>query len=132
MAKIVNLKAVKQLIRYGIIGIINNSLGYIVYLALTYSGITPKLAMSLIYGVVAALGFWGNRRLTFEHEGELLISATRYVIAYGVGYIINFIILILLVDMVGYSHRWVQAGAIGVVAIFLFLAQKFYVFKKQA
>jgi hypothetical protein len=36
---------------------------------------------------------------------------------------------ILLVDMLGYPHQWVQIAAIFVVAGFLFIAFKYFVFR---
>ena len=84
--------------------------------------------MTLLYGVGAAVGFFGNRNLTFEHEGSVMRAGGRYVIAHGVGYMINLSILILFVDRLGYAHQWVQALAVFIVAAFLFLAFKIFVF----
>jgi putative flippase GtrA len=121
----------QQLLRYGLIGLASNLAGYMVYLLITYLGATPKISMSLLYGVGAAVGFWGNRRVTFAHCGNPLGAGLRYAIAHGIGYFINLAILVVMVDRLGYTHQWVQAIAIFVVAIFLFLAFKFFVFGKS-
>lgn len=118
----------KQLTRYAFVGIVNNLAGYLIYLLVTYLGATPKLTMTLLYGVGAAIGFIGNRTLTFAHKGNLLGSGVRYFIAHCFGYCINFAILIIFVDKLGYVHQWVQAIAIFFVAGFLFIAFKFFVF----
>lgn len=55
-------------------------------------------------------------------------AGVRYVIAHCIGYLINLSILILMVDKFGYPHQWVQAAAIFIVAGFLFLMFKFFVF----
>ena len=122
-------KSFIQLFRYGLVGIVSNLTGYMVYLLLTYHGATPKVTMSFLYGVGAAVGFWGNLKLTFAHKGSLLGTGVRYVIAHCFGYFINLTILIVMVDKHGYPHQWVQASAIFVVASFLFLALKFFVFR---
>ena len=121
-------KSISQLFRYALIGFLSNVAGYLVYLVLTYFGGTPKVTMTLLYGVGAAVGFFGNRNLTFEHEGSVMRAGGRYVIAHGVGYMINLSILILFVDRLGYAHQWVQALAVFIVAAFLFLAFKIFVF----
>lgn len=121
-------QSISQLFRYALIGFLSNLAGYLVYLVLTYFGGTPKLTMSLLYAVGAAVGFFGNRSLTFEHEGNIINAGVRYVIAHVAGYMINLIILILFVDRLGYTHQWVQAVAIFIVAAFLFLVFKFLVF----
>lgn len=117
-----------QLTRYAFVGIVSNLAGYLVYLLVTYLGATPKITITLLYGVGAAIGYIGNRNFTFAHKGSFLGAGVRYFIAHFFGYFINLIILIIFVDHVGYAHQWVQAVAIFVVAGFLFIAFKFFVF----
>lgn len=117
-----------QLTRYALVGIVSNLAGYLVYLMVTYLGATPKLTMTFLYGVGAAIGYIGNRNVTFAHKGSLLGSGIRYFMAHCFGYFINLSILIMFVDKFGYAHQWVQAIAIFVVAGFLFIAIKFFVF----
>ena len=123
-----NRRSFIQLFRYGLIGLASNLAGYLVYLLLTHLGATPKITMSMLYLVGATIGFWGNRKLTFMHKGHVMGAGTRYVIAHCFGYLINLFILSLMVDKLGYPHQWVQAAAIFIVAGFLFLMFKFFVF----
>ena len=118
----------KQLVRYILVGIVSNSIGYLAYLLITYLGATPKITMSILYGIGATIGYIGNRKFTFSHRGSLLGSSIRYFIAYFFGYFINLIILIIFVDSFMYPHHCVQAIAIIIVATFLFLANKIFVF----
>jgi putative flippase GtrA len=117
-----------QLTRYAFVGIVSNLIGYLVYLLFTYLGVAPKLTMTLLYGVGAAIGYVGNRSLTFAHKGSLLGSGIRYFVALCFGYFINLALLIVFVDKLGYAHQMVQAIAIFVVAGFLFTVFKFFVF----
>lgn len=123
--------AATQLFRYAFVGVMSNAAGYLVYLLFTYLGATPKLTMSLLYGVGATLGFFGNRRLTFSYKGALLGSGIRYLIAHAFGYLLNLAILIVFVDSFGFAHQMVQAVAILVVAAFLFTTFKFFVFRSE-
>jgi putative flippase GtrA len=118
-----------QLTRYAFVGIVSNSAGYVVYLLVTYLGSTPKLTMTLLYGVGAAVGYIGNRNLTFAHRGNVFGSGIRYLMAHCFGYCINLAILIIFVDKYRYAHQWVQAISIFIVAGFLFIAFKFFVFR---
>jgi putative flippase GtrA len=117
-----------QLSRYAFVGIVSNLTGYLVYLLVTYLGVAPKITMTLLYGVGATIGYIGNRNFTFTHKGSLLGSGARYLVAHFFGYFINLALLIIFVDQFGYAHQWVQAVAIFVVACFLFIAFKFFVF----
>jgi len=124
-----NRRSVRQLICYGLVGIVSNLAGYVAYVLFTYLGATPKITMTFLYGIGVAVSFWGNRTFTFAHKGHLLRVGVRYVLAHCCGYSINFLILTVLVDQLGYPHQWVQAAAIIVVASILFLMFKFFVFR---
>jgi putative flippase GtrA len=123
-------KSMQQLIRYGLVGAASNASLYFVYLLITYFGVEPKKVMTVLYIVGAFLGFIGHRKWTFTHKGALLGSGARYFIAHLFGYLINFLILLTFVDRLGYSHQWVQAAAIIVVAGFLFVTFRYFVFPK--
>ena len=121
-------KSFRQVLRYAVVGIANNSIGYLIYLLLTHLGAAPKLTMTLLYCAGATLGYAGNRRFTFAHRGNVMASGQRYLVAHFLGYLMNLAILIVFVDRLGYPHQWVQAAAIFIVAVFLFIAFKFFVF----
>ncbi len=118
----------KELGRYAFVGIVSNLVGYLVYFLVTYIGISPKIAMTILYVVGATSGYIGNRKFTFAYNGSFMGSGFRYLIAQFLGYLINLFILIVFVDCYTYPHQWVQAAAIFIVAGFLFIAFKFFVF----
>jgi len=117
-----------QIIRYGAVGLTLNLFGFSIYLFVTWLGMEPKFAITVFYPLVVLYGYIANRNFTFTDKGGFLSSGIRYFIAYFLGYCINFVILLILVDYLGYAHQWVQAGSIFVVAGFLFFALKFFVF----
>ena len=120
-----------QLIRYGLVGVVSNAVIYLVYLLITYLGVEPKIAMTLVYIIGASIGFVGNRKWTFAHRGAFSRTALRYGLAHLSGYLLNFLILLTFVDHLGYAHQWVQAIAIIIVAGFLFIILKYLVFSKK-
>lgn len=124
--------SVRQLFRYGAVGIASNLAGYLLFLLITYMGIEPKRAMTALYVSGAAIGFMGNRQWAFSHKGSFLATGVRYAVAHCAGYMMNFLILLLFVDRMGYPHQAVQAVAIIVVALFLFVAFKLFVFPAAA
>ncbi len=52
----------RQLIRYGLVGIGSNLTIYGVYLLITQHGIEPKIAMTITYILGVTIGFIGNRK----------------------------------------------------------------------
>ncbi|MBI3481177.1 MAG: GtrA family protein [Nitrosomonadales bacterium] len=123
-------KSMLQLLRYGLVGIATNLALYGFYLLMTYLGIAPKPAMTAAYITGALIGFAGHRNWTFSHQGAVLGAGARYCIAHLMGYLLNFLILLMFVDKLGYSHQLVQAAAIFVVAGFLFVTFRYFVFPK--
>lgn len=122
---------IQQLIRFGIVGAVSNAAMYFIYLLITHLGVGPKIAMTLVYVIGASIGFVGNRTWTFTHSGSSIGAALRYALAHFLGYLLNFLILFTFVDQLGYAHQWVQAGAIIIVAGFLFIVFKYFVFHER-
>jgi putative flippase GtrA len=123
--------SVRQLLRYGLVGIATNLFGYLLFLLITSCGIEPKKTMTGLYFTGAFLGFFGHRQWTFAHEEGVFSSASLYIFAHICGYAINFFILFFFVDLFGYSPKVVQAAAIAVVAGFLFITFKYVVFPNK-
>lgn len=119
-----------RLIRYGVVGLTLNFAGYMLYLGLTWAGSGPKTTMTMLYAVGAIAGYFGHRKLAFSYNGRVLSSAVRYGIAHLCGYGLNFLLLYILVDRLGYPHQVIQAGSILIVAAFLFFCFNFLVFPK--
>ena len=122
----------RQLIRYGIVGVLSNAIGYSLYLAITSLGVGPKYTMTGLYFVGATIGFLGNRKWAFSYKGKLAANVVRYSVTHVLAYTINLLLLILLVDKMGFPHQKVQAFAIVIVAGFLFVMFRLFVFSQSA
>ena len=119
-------------LRYATVGAISNVTGYLIYIALNLVGCGPKLAMTLTYGVGVLQTFLFNRRWSFQFSGTTAPALVRYIFVYAVGYLINFLALMLLVDKLGFPHVVVQGLMILIIATMLFLAQKYWVFRRAS
>jgi putative flippase GtrA len=122
----------RQLVRYAIVGVASNLLCYVIYLGLTWLGLGPKLAMTLLYGLGVLQTFIFNKQWTFEHGGAHGTVFFRYCMAYALGYVVNIGALFILVDRLGYPHQVIQGVMILVLAVLLFTLQKFWVFAPDA
>lgn len=119
----------KQLVRYGAVGVLSNAVGYLLYLAITSLGMEPKLAMTFLYAVGVAMTFFFNKRWSFRHGGSHGPAFVRYCFSSALGYAINLLALYTLVDRFRYPHQIVQAIMICIVAIMMFALNKFWVFQ---
>lgn len=132
MTKLLSLlsdgRSLRQLIRYGIVGVAQNAVGYGIYLFFTWLGADPKLVVGISYPLAMLVSFLGNKKYTFGHKGGTAGAGGRFLLAHACSYAINLGMLAICVDRFGYPHQLVQLAAIFVCAAFLFLALKFYVF----
>jgi putative flippase GtrA len=118
-----------QFFRYVVVGLASNALLYAVYVGLTHVGIDPKLAMTLLYIAGVAQTFAFNKRWSFRHSGMHGPAFARYCAAYLLGYAVNLLALLILVDRLGYPHQLVQGVLVLALAAMLFMLQKFWVFR---
>jgi putative flippase GtrA len=122
----------KQVWRFGVVGVGTNLAGYLVYLAVTHAGLAPKIAMSLLYGLGATLSFVLNRHWTFGHQGGVSGAGLRFAMVHCGGYALNFAMLAVLHDRLGWPHQMVQGLAVVVVALCLFVAFRLFVFPARS
>lgn len=120
--------ALRQLLRFGLVGLAANAVGFLLYAGITRLGLSPQATVAVLYPIGALLGYLANKRLTFNYRGGWWSSGWRYVLVQVVGMVINLLMLWLFADIAGIDHHWVQAAAIVVVAAYLFLVMRWYVF----
>ena len=119
----------QQMRRFCAVGMGLNALLFVAFLVLVDAGAGPKVAMTAIYVSGVALGFVLHRKWSFVSRS----AATQEGVAYGVvclgGYLLNFLVLWLCVDRLGWAHGWVQGAMILIVAVLSFAFNKFWVFR---
>ncbi len=118
----------RQLARYAAVGFASNFALYCIYILLTTVSLRPHTAMTITYAAGLLVTFLLNRNWTFSYPGIEKAAFFRYVLVYAVGYAVNFLLLYILVDYLGYPHEIVQACLILALAIALFLGHKNWVF----
>jgi putative flippase GtrA len=119
---------IAQMVRYGIVGVLTNLAGYLLYLAVTWLWLEPKLAVTVLYPVGVAAAYFGHARYAFTYRGGARRGWLRYLIAHALGYGANVLTLCVFADAIGFPHQAVQAAAIPLVAGVLFLLFKYFVF----
>lgn len=120
-----------QLVRYGLVGLASNVIAYLIYLLITYLGVNPKLAVTLVYISGAFVGFVANKRWTFNYDGKRRRILIRFVVAHSLSYSLSMTLFYFMVDYLGYPHQYAQALIIIIVAGNLFLLFKYFVFASK-
>jgi putative flippase GtrA len=119
----------RQLTLYAGIGAATNLVWYLGFLLLLGVGLPAFTAMTATYIGALATSFMLNRKWTFLHQGRLSRAAWRYLVAQSIGYGANTLLLMAFVSGLGWPAPRVQAAAIVLVAVLLFVLQKYWVFE---
>lgn len=126
------MKAHQQLLRYILVGLFVNSIGYVIYLGVTWFGVEPKVAVSVLYPAGVMLTFLGHSRYSFSYRGRRAGRLPHFFTAHGIGYGTNLGLLYLIHDRMQWPHQLAQLIAIVVVAGELFLLMRYVVFPHGA
>lgn len=120
-----------QVARYGVVGALNNLLGYLVYLLITWLWLDPKAVVTLMYPIGAVTAYFAHAKYSFAYSGSTSSGIIRYAVAHLVGYGVNIGMLYLFSDLFKFPHQMVQAVAIIVVAGVLYLLFRYFVFPNR-
>ncbi|WP_340150534.1 GtrA family protein [uncultured Sneathiella sp.] len=124
----IKIADIYQMFRYAIVGVLNNLLGYVVYLLVTYFWLEPKVAVTILYPIGVLIAYFSHAKYSFSHQGDHAWAIVRFFVSYFICYWLNLSMLYFFSDKLGYPHQIVQAVAIVVVGGVLFLLLKFFVF----
>ena len=128
--RILNSGGYTQFVRYAIVGVVQNLIGYMLYLLITWAGSDPKVTITILYPIGFTLSFIGNKKWTFLHTGDDKLAFYRFALTHLVGYAINIALLYVFVDIYSYAHQYVQLLAMFILVFYFFIAMRTYVFKK--
>jgi putative flippase GtrA len=119
-----------QLVKFGIVGVSNTLLTFVVYtLLLKVFGVWYLAASAIGFLVGATNGFMWNRRWTFrEHVGDAL-TPVRWFVVQGSGLLLNLGLVYLFVHDAGLDKLIGQACATSVVTVLTFFANRAWTFR---
>ena len=119
-------------VRYVLIGASVNGAGYLAYLLLTWAGLSPRLAVTVLLPVSLWAAFQLHGRVTFAGVGRGRTTGLRFLAVMLTGYALNLAFLTILVDAAGVPHQLAQLGSIGLIAVVMFQLMRRVVFVNPA
>jgi putative flippase GtrA len=119
-------------VRYATVGVVSNLVLYGLYLVATGLGIASKVAMTALYAAGVLQTFLLNKRWSFRDRGPKGIALLRYCAAYASGYVLNYAMLAVLVDVLQLRHEYVQGATVLLIAVYLFVLQRIWVFRRPS
>lgn len=118
-----------ELVRFGVVGVVNTAFSYGVYAALIFVGCNYALA-NLVAVVLGIL-------FSFKTQGTLVFRSTdnrrivRFVFAWTLIYLCNIVLIAKFIDL-GLSAYASGALAIPFYTVLSYFAQKYFVFRRVA
>jgi putative flippase GtrA len=121
---------VAQFVKFGIVGVSNTLLTFLVYtLLLKGLGLWYLAASAIGFAVGAVNGFLLNRRWTFrEHVGDAL-TPVRWFLVQGCGLLLNLGLVYLFVEGADLDKLIAQACATVIVVVLTFFANRTWTFR---
>lgn len=121
-----------ELIRFGIVGVVNSIFGYFVGVGLfqLFSTVLPAFVISLAANAIAIVfSFTTQKIFVFRVRGDWLRQFVKGVAVYSVITLIGSLLFALLIDRVGFNVWISQAIVIVCTAVIGFLGSKLFTFR---
>lgn len=115
-----------QFLRFLAVGLLNTAFGYAVYAIAIFASLNPALALACATVCGVVFNFFTTGRLVFRNKAASLFP--RFVIGYGVVYLVNVSLLYLLTGW-GLGPLLAQALALPPTVVFTFVLMKLIVFR---
>jgi putative flippase GtrA len=125
-----NYKVFGQMIRFGLVGLVNTATDWLCYLALTRSiGLYYLNAKIISYIIAASLSFLLNRQWTFAAKEKIAKQLPRFYLTATIGLLLNALILLIVVDLLKLSDILGLVSATLLIFLWNFFSNKLWVFK---
>ncbi len=120
----------RQIICYGIAGVITTVINIVAYWALTRLFVLNVTVSAVIAWVIAFIfAFWVNRVWVFRSEGNSLKEFVEFLSARVATGILDVIIMYIFADVMGLHDVWVKTVSNILVIVLNYIASKLFIFK---
>lgn len=115
-------------LKYCVVGVINTSANYFFFCAYIYLGAHYAIAgfLALITGIL--FNYFATRRFVFNGPTKVQ-TFLRYIVTYGLLYIISLVIAYLLIDVVGFSPYFAGFISLPINALISYALLRIIVFR---
>jgi putative flippase GtrA len=121
-----------QLARFGLVGIINTSVGLLaIYSIIFFFNSGPILANLIGYAIGLVISFYLNKLWTFTDNTSKTKVLPRYLIVAAISYLCNLAMVFVGVNFFKIGPYLVQIFGISVYTFIMFIGCKWYVFKRH-
>jgi putative flippase GtrA len=125
------VKLISELVRFGIVGVIRAIIG-IIFIFVPYNlwGVNYVLCNIIGYSISLITGFILHKKWAFKSQGDWNKEVVPYLVTFGVGYLVNMILLLFCAEKLGLNKNISQVIAIMGFTTTNYLGNKFWTFRK--
>jgi len=127
--KIISKPAISQFIKFGLVGVLNTIVSYVIYFIMLRLGFFYVVAATA--GTVAGTvnSYILNKLFVFKSKKKSVGEIIKFIIVYAVQYLVNIAVIHIFVAYVGFSEELAGIPAIGVGVCISFFGHKFWSFR---
>jgi putative flippase GtrA len=121
-----------QFFKFGLVGLSNTAISYLIYAVLVYLGFHYILANGLTFIAGTANSFFWNNKFVFKNSGgrNILRSFLKTVVSYALtGLVLTSLLLYLFADTLGISKYYAFFFCLAVTVPSNFCLNKFWAFR---
>ena len=120
---------IKQFLKFCLIGIINNFLGYIFFFFLLKLGISYILSLTLTYFLSLLFSFFMQSFFTFKSRNNKYVKLFKFYFIYFLMFLLNFMYLYFLKENFNINAEIGQLIIIPQIAFINFILLRYFVFR---
>ncbi|TPR24787.1 GtrA family protein [Apilactobacillus micheneri] len=121
---------IKQLFKFGIIGLINTILTYLIY-TLLWHITNPTIAMAIGYGITSVIGLTINKQWVFKSNNNLSKIAVKYYTTYLLTWLLSVTITYLISTQSTINEQIIPLIALIITIPTNFCLSKYWVFSNH-
>ena len=122
----------RQIILYGIAGVITTLINIVAYWALTrLLALNVTLSTAIAWLVAVVFAFWSNRVWVFHSSGKILTEAAEFLSARIATGILDVVVMFVFADWLAFPDVWVKAVSNIIVIILNYVLSKVFIFKED-
>ena len=122
----------RQIIAYGIAGVITTLINIVAYWALTrLLALNVTLATVIAWLVAVVFAFWANRTWVFHSNGKILTEAAEFLSARIATGVLDVVIMFVFADWLAFPDVWVKAVSNIIVIVLNYVLSKLFIFKEE-
>ena len=113
-------------------GALNTIVGFTVIFLLMALGVSPIISNVAGYAVGLLLGFTVSRSFVFRSDGHLLSEGMRYIICFGISFLVNFAVLLYALEIMHLSKEISQLIAALAYTVLMYIFSYYFIFLSKS